>query len=194
MRYAPKDRDRASVRVLEVGCGTAPNLWFAAREGFSVAGVDAAPGAIAKARKRFSEEQLEADLRVADFGSLPFDDQQFDLAIDRGSLTCTGLGHAARAITEIERVLKPGGHFFFNPYSNRHTSASAGTAIGDGLVMDIRAGTMIGVGQICFYSEQNVRDALSRWKIRSLVHVELLELADPERTIHAEWRAVAERP
>lgn len=194
MRYAPRDRERSSIRILEVGCGTASNLWFAAREGFSVAGVDAAPEAIAKARRRFVEEGLEADLKVANFVSLPFDDEMFDLVIDRGSLTCTGLGHAANAIAEIERVIRPGGAFFFNPYSDRHTSAQSGSNISQGLVTDIRAGTMVGVGQVCFYSEQDVRDSLSRWVIRSLVHVDFVELVGQAKAIHAEWRAIAERP
>jgi len=193
MRCVPKERERRSIRILEVGCGTASNLWFAAREGFSVAGVDAAPSAIEKARTRFAQDGLSADLRVSNFISLPFDDGIFDLVIDRGSLTCTGLGHAVAAIAEIERVIVPGGAFFFNPYSNRHTSAKSGTAIGNGLVADIHAGTMVGVGQVCFYSENNVRDALAGWSIRSLVHVEAVEMAESVESVHAEWRVIAER-
>lgn len=193
MRFVPKERARRSVRILEVGCGTASNLWFAAREGFSVAGVDAAPAAIEKARTRFSKDGLSGDLRVADFTSLPFDDGSFDLVIDRGSLTCAGLSDALAAISEIERVIAPGGAFFFNPYSVRHTSAKSGTEMGNGLVADIRAGSMVGVGQICFYTETNVREALAGWSIRSLVHVEAIEVAESVESVHAEWRVIAER-
>jgi 2-polyprenyl-3-methyl-5-hydroxy-6-metoxy-1,4-benzoquinol methylase len=52
-RNAPRDRPRSEVRILEVGCGTASNLWFAAREGFNVAGVDGGESAIAYAKQRF---------------------------------------------------------------------------------------------------------------------------------------------
>jgi len=38
-RNAPKDRPRSEIKVLEVGFGTGPNLWFAAREGFRTSGV-----------------------------------------------------------------------------------------------------------------------------------------------------------
>lgn len=37
------------ISSLEVGCGTGSNLWFAAREGFLVAGAEASKSAIAAA-------------------------------------------------------------------------------------------------------------------------------------------------
>jgi hypothetical protein len=45
-RHRPRDLTPADTSVVEIGCGTAPNLWFAAREGFRVAGVDASDAAI----------------------------------------------------------------------------------------------------------------------------------------------------
>ena len=40
--------------------------------------------------KRFEREGLSGDLRVGNFTSLPFDDNSFDLVIDRASLCCIG--------------------------------------------------------------------------------------------------------
>src|SRR5262245_53509995 len=90
-RNYPRHKPRHDVRILEVGCGSGNNLWFAAREGFQVAGIDGSSSAIAYAQKRFAEEGLTGDLRVGDFTQLPFESDSFDLAIDRGSLTCCGL-------------------------------------------------------------------------------------------------------
>ena len=75
-RYAPRDRERSAVRILEIGCGAGNNLWFAAREGFSVTGIDGSATAIDYARKRFAEEGLSGDLRVGDFTALPFEDNE----------------------------------------------------------------------------------------------------------------------
>lgn len=191
----PKDKSRSVVRILEVGCGTGSNLWFAAREGFSVAGVDGSRTAIDVAQKRFKQDGLVGDLRVADFTSLPFDDNEFDLVIDRGSLVCCGLEMAKQAISEISRVTKQRGRFFFNPYSDRHSSNSAGRQGGDGLTLDITAGSLVGVGQLCFYGRSQVVTALHAggFALISLKHMEQAEVLEPGWLVHAEWRAVAEK-
>jgi SAM-dependent methyltransferase len=172
-RHAPA-RPRNSVSILEVGCGVGNNLWFAAREGFSVCGIDGSSSAIAHARRRFADEGLEADLRVGDFGSLPFADESVDLAIDRGALTCASFTAASQAIAEIRRVLKPGGSFMFNPYSTRHTSCVSHLRSADGVVAEVKTHEQIGVGQLCFYDETDVRRVLGEgWEILALEHGEL---------------------
>src|SRR5438105_645758 len=51
-----KAPSRSSVRILEVGCGPGANLWYMAREGFSVFGIDGAPTALELARLRLDRE------------------------------------------------------------------------------------------------------------------------------------------
>src|SRR5262245_57036654 len=46
--------DRRSVRICELGCGAGNNVWFAAREGFTVAGIDGSASAIEHARQRLA--------------------------------------------------------------------------------------------------------------------------------------------
>lgn len=191
-RNFPRDKPRHEVRLLEVGCAAGNNLLFAAREGFAVAGIDGSSAAIRHAEQRFEEAGLCGDLRVGDFTELPFDDNSFDLVIDRGSLTCTGLSAGQRAVSQIRRVLRPGGRFLFNPYSDKHTSAASGRRTDDGLVVDISAGTLTGVGQLCFYNQAHVQDALRvGWSIESLEHLIIEQQLERPFTVHAEWRVVA---
>jgi SAM-dependent methyltransferase len=192
-RNAPVGRPRRDVRVLEVGCGTASNLWCAAREGFDVCGIDGSPSAIASAKARFAAEGLAGDLRVGPFAPLPFATASADLAIDRGALTCVGFADGRAAIAEIRRVLQPGGRFLFNPYADDHTSCAASEAGADGLRQNIAAGTMVGVGGVCFYGRADVERALEGWSVRSLQHVAAVEWGGAARSIHSEWRAIAEK-
>lgn len=192
-RNYPRDKLRSAVKILEVGCGTGSNLWFAAREGFSVAGVDASASAITAAQKRFAEDRLSGDFRISDFTSLPFPDDEFDLVIDRGSLVCCGFEVGKQAVMEIHRVMKWGGRFFFNPYSDRHSSTSSGRKGPDGLTLGITEGTMVGVGQLCFYGRQQVESALGKFRLLSLQHMESAEMLKPGWMVHAEWRAIAEK-
>src|SRR5258708_18910792 len=108
-RYCPPNKAKNQISIIEVGCGTASNLWFAAREGMQVAGIDASQPAIQLAQERFRSENLSGDLRIGDFTELPWGGASFDMAIDPGALTCCGYNAATKAIGEVARVLRPGG-------------------------------------------------------------------------------------
>jgi SAM-dependent methyltransferase len=193
-RNAARDRPRSDVRILEVGCGSGSNLWFAAREGFSVAGIDRSASAIAAARQRFEVDRLAGDLRVGSFLELPFPDATFDLAIDRGAITCVGLTDGRRAIAEINRVVRSGGVFLFTPFAWNHFYADSGTRDTDGLVHGISRGDVVGLGPICFYRREDIEDALQPgWSIRSLIHIEQRDYAANPHDIDAEWRVIATR-
>lgn len=193
-RHAPRDRPSHEVRILEVGCGTGSNLWFAAREGYSVVGVDASETAIETARQRFEKEGLLGEFRVADFTDLPLDDKNFDLVIDRAAITNCGYSAGARAIAEVRRVLKPGGSFLFNPYADGHSSQITGQPGPDGVVTDITGGTLTGVGQICFYSADNIRSAFSQgWLLTSMRHLVMADELQDSAPTHSEWRVIAQK-
>lgn len=193
-RYAPRDRPRGEVRILEVGCGIASNLWFAAREGFQACGVEASASAVAAGRKRFAAEGLAVDLREGSFTELPFASGSFDMVFDRGALTCCGFGAAKRAVAEVRRVLRPGGRFLFNPYCENHFSASSGRPGKDGVVVDIAAGSLVGCGQLAFYSREQVLETLGEgWNILSFQYYEFVEEAVEPRMRHSEWRVVVEK-
>lgn len=196
-RFAPRTKPRSEVRILEVGCGTGSNLWFAAREGFVVSGIDGSTSAIRTANERFESENLQADLRVGDFTNLPFDDAQFDIVIDRASLTCVGRSDIARAIDEIARITAKDAAFMFTPYADTHTSRQNADISADGLARNIRQGTLVGFGQLFFASRDDITSLLERnWTIEQLVLKEERHLdvsQTQETSIHAEWRVIARR-
>lgn len=193
-KHYPKNKPRQETKILEVGCGTASNLWFAAREGFQVTGIDASPGAIDFATKRFSEEGLKGDFHVGSFTKLPFDDESFDITIDRAAITCCGFSSAEKTFDEIKRVLKCQGKFYFNPYSTQHSSFKSGIPEQDGLTINISAGTLVDTGQICFYSRQDIDRFFSQgWNLLSIQHIELTEKMEQNQSVHAEWRVIAEK-
>jgi SAM-dependent methyltransferase len=193
-RNAPRTKPRSATRILEIGCGAGNNLWFAAREGFRVAGVDGSPSAIEYAQKRLADEGLTGDLQVGDFISLPFNEDTFDFVIDRAALTCSGFISAQKTVAEVRRVLIPGGKFFFNPYSDRHSSYASGKPGPDGVTIDISGGTLVGIGPIFFYGKRDLHALFGRgWKLVSVRHVEYLEELEPLYNCHAEWIVIAEK-
>ncbi|HEU5158656.1 MAG TPA: class I SAM-dependent methyltransferase [Streptosporangiaceae bacterium] len=97
--------DVAGRRILDVGCGAGPLMAALRDQGAIVAGFDRSAEMLKLARRRLGDD---ADLRVADLSSpLPFPDGTFDDAI--ASLVLHYLEDWGPALTELRRVLKPGG-------------------------------------------------------------------------------------
>ena len=193
-RQAPRDRSRGNGNVLEVGCRTGLNLWFAAREGFAVAGLDASPSAFDAARRRFETEGLQGDLWVGLCHELPWEDESVDLAIDRWSLMRVGHAVQRQAVAEVYRVLRPGGVFFSNGYSERHSSAQAGVRQPDGRVTGIARGTLVGAGGLHFSTHGDIETLFADLgEILVLEHVEVENLALMDERRHTEWRIVARK-
>lgn len=98
--------------VLEVGCGTGTNaLWLAGR-GFEVLGIDLAPLAIDRARRKRDATGVDCEFRVADFLNDGLPGRRFDLVFDRGCFH--SFDHADERDLFAERVsaaLEPDGRW-----------------------------------------------------------------------------------
>jgi ubiquinone/menaquinone biosynthesis C-methylase UbiE len=195
-RNINKDANRSNIRILEVGCGSGNNIWFGATEGFSMTGIDGSHEAIEYARSRLKKDGLSADLTVGDFTALPYRANNFDLVFDRAAITNCGLSQAKRTVEEIYRVLIPGGKFFFNSYSELHSTAKSGSLTEDNLIVDAPGGSLAGSGQICFYSENQVKELFPHpWQIESIKHMVETELRESDQEdVHAEFRAIVLKP
>jgi ubiquinone/menaquinone biosynthesis C-methylase UbiE len=98
--------------VLEVGCGTGEVTMRAkVRAGATgaVAGIDPAPEMIAMARQKATQAGVDVDYRVAAVEALPFLVATFDVVVSSLMLHHLPENLKPRALTEIRRVLKPGG-------------------------------------------------------------------------------------
>lgn len=104
---------RKKVRdVLDLGCGNGRHAIYFARQGFRAAGIDISPQAIHWAEEWCKREGLEADLRVGDVTSLPYDDASFDVVVSHGVLDHILPEQARRTAEEVRRVLRPQGLFY----------------------------------------------------------------------------------
>ena len=148
--------DRSKVKLLEIGCGPGANVWFMAREGFSVCGIDGSATAIQRAKKRLASEGLPADLRVGDFTRLPWPDSTFDGIIENVSLYCNPISGIERALMEILRVLRPGAPFLSSFFSDRTWGYGAGDMIERDGFINLREGPLARAGFCLFLNRQRV--------------------------------------
>jgi ubiquinone/menaquinone biosynthesis C-methylase UbiE len=97
---------RAVGDVLEVAVGTGRNLPFYP-DGVRLTGVDWSPAMLGIARQRAATLGRDADLRTGDAQALDFPDESFDTVLC--ALGLCAIPDDRRAVTEMVRVLRPGG-------------------------------------------------------------------------------------
>ena len=191
MRHFAKRRKTETIKVLEIGCGAGNNLWFAAREGFDITGLDASADAISFAQSRFQQDQLEGRFVVGSFSDLPFEDQEFDLVIDRAASTNVNLEIAKTVISEVKRVLKAGGIFYSEVFSDH--ASSRGDLLSDGVLANID-GPYSGAGHIYFYSRSEIQEIYNEgWSLEELSHYERKQYLDNGVEIFAQWVLAARK-
>ncbi|MEU0208864.1 class I SAM-dependent methyltransferase [Streptomyces canus] len=150
---------RGAGEVVDLGCGDGRNLAALAAAGYRATGVDVSETALAKAERRLSSRELTARYVKADAMSLPLE------AASADAMTCFDVfSHIARpedALTEVARVLRPGGLFVVNVFTTQDSECGSGELL-FGHTYHYR-GTMFR-----FYEEAEVRELFRDWKILEL--------------------------
>jgi SAM-dependent methyltransferase len=109
--------DRSRVKILEIGSAAGANLWYLAREGFTVFGIDGSITACKKAEQRLSQGGYSArigNILVGDYYNKidNFKEDYFDAIIDVESLCCNSFQKSQKVIIKLLKKLKPRGKLF----------------------------------------------------------------------------------
>lgn len=170
MRHFGAVADRGQVRLLEVGCGAGANLWFMAREGFSVRGAEASPTAVRLAQERLDREcpgwrERGGRIDVGDMARIDAPDASFDGVLDVVAICYANLQEASRAYAELARVTRPGGRLFSRTFATGCWGEGTGAAAGPGM-WRCAEGPLAGLGATRFTAEDEVPRLLGpRWRI-----------------------------
>ena len=97
--------------VLEVGFGTGLNLPHYPAQVRRITTVDPNAGMQRLAQQRVRRSKIEVDQRVLNGERLPFESDHFDCAVS--TFTLCSIENVGQALSEVYRVLKPGGRFLF---------------------------------------------------------------------------------
>ncbi|MCR2111208.1 class I SAM-dependent methyltransferase [Campylobacter upsaliensis] len=110
-------QDRSKINILELGLGTGANLWFCAREGFKVSGIEWSKTGIERFRARLKDENLSTQIEQIKIGDYlekldNFKNESFDAWLDSYSLAYNDFEKTKQIIKKAMKKLKIGGKFF----------------------------------------------------------------------------------
>lgn len=116
-------------RVLDLGCGAGRTTFALHRLGFSrIEGLDLTPALVEWAQAHARRSGLPIPFRVGDACALPYADGSFDggLFSFNGLMAIPGRANRIRALSEMRRVLVPGGPFVFTTHDRDAAPEHAG--------------------------------------------------------------------
>ncbi len=107
------DVDFTDAHVLDLGCGVGKHAFFFESLGATVIGYDIARNALQSARARVVETKSTVTFFEQNIGKpYPLPDQSIDIVLDVMSSNSLTEGERRVYVSEIHRVLKPGGWLF----------------------------------------------------------------------------------
>lgn len=208
-RYPPEDlirfcaqrfyarQSRSDVKLLEIGFGTGANLWYLAREGFSVHGLEGSEAGAAQALQRLDTElpnwnRGEANrLRVGDMcDTLPWSDNHFDAVIDNDAVTCVNHDSACHVYAQMHRVVRPGGWLYVRTPAAGTWGDCTGEAHGHN-AWRCTEGPFSGTGIVRFASEEDLVALFAPWNVLQIEQVSRT-LENRSKT-HVEWVIIARK-
>ena len=109
--YRQRLLSAAEGRTLEIGIGSGLNLPFYPQDVREIIGLDPSPELLAMVQQAAGRTSCPVKFMNASAEATPLDDRSIDTVITTWTL-CSIPG-ASRALSEMRRVLKPGGHLLF---------------------------------------------------------------------------------
>jgi SAM-dependent methyltransferase len=104
----------ANKEVLEIGCGMGTHAGLLSRSGARLTAIDLTERAVQATQRRFETFGLNGKILRADAEHLPFADGSFDFVWSWGVIHHSS--KMEKCLSEIARVLRPGGRFFLMVY------------------------------------------------------------------------------
>lgn len=185
--YRYQRSNRQVFKVLEIGCGPGANLWYCAREGLSVYGIDGSQSAVHQALKRLNEEVplWQGNISVGDITTLDYPSDYFDAVIDNEAVYCNSFESSQRIYLEAARVLKPNGEIFVRTFADGSYGDGSGESVGENAFF-CAEGPMADKGYTRFTKFEHIPELLGpAFKILS---VELLSMTCNDRKhVDKEW-------
>ena len=180
-------------RVLELGCGAGANVHFFKKLGIHYYAIEGSAVIVNKLHEQIPD--LRDVVKVGDFTKeIPFD-QQFDLIVDRASLTHNSTAAIKHCLKIVTEKLIPGGIFIgIDWFSTQHTEYSHGVFCEDvNTRSGFERGQFLHVGKVHFSDKKHLYELFKAYNFEVLEHKIVQREIPEENNVFASWNFVARK-
>ncbi len=149
-------------KMLELGAGSGESIPFFLSVGFGYHGVDGSDTSITRIKKKYPE--IADKLAVGDFTrELPFGGD-YDLIVDRASVSHNDTQAIESCIDLVHKALKPGGLFISSDwFSTKHSEFQRGEFVDTNTRTNYPDGQFQGIGKVHFSDEKEIVRLFSKF-------------------------------
>lgn len=191
MRYAHPKNYKVGPVVVELGCGTGPNISFFLENDFTYCGIEGSFSAVEITRKEFGDKVV---IHHDDFTKrLPFADASVDLVVDRSATTHNAKREIVRVVNETYRILKDNGTMIaVDWFSDQDSESASGEAVDPKTKTNYALGRFKDVGTVHFFDKEEICGLFSDgWEIEYLSHQTSTEIIPAKDNTIASYNVVA---
>lgn len=186
--------NRQEIKLLEVGCGPGANLWYMAREGFTVYGIDGSETAVKQAKSRLDEEcpGWGGEIRVGDILNLPYPDHFFDAVIDNEAIYSNSFQNSIQIYQELARVTKVGGKIFSRTFATGCWGDGTGEKVGHRAYL-VGEGPLHQKGYSRFTDYEEIPELIQGFSITEVQLLSKKVMTNPSEQDVREWIIIGEK-
>ena len=189
MRNKPQKRN---FKVLELGCGAGANIPLFVSLEADYYSVEGSKTIVDKLHQRFPH--LKDNIMVGDFTDF-IPEVQFDLIVDRASLTCNHEESIIKSLKKCHERLNVGGKYIgVDWFSTHHSDYKKGIQAEDIWTRKDMVGSGFeGTGRAHFSDQNHLIELFKEFEVKSLSHSVLSEKIPSLNTNVATWNFVMEK-
>jgi len=191
MRYARPTG--SEFRVLELGCGAGANIPFFKKLGVQYYSIEGSSSIVNKLWRIYPE--YKNNIIVGDFTQdIPFK-EEFDLVVDRGSLTHNSTSAIKSSLKLVHNKLNPNGKYIgIDWFSTMHSDYQRGLSCEDNYTRcNITEGHLAHTGIVHFSDKTHLEELFSTFIIEVLEHKVIKREIPEDKFVFASWNLVASK-
>jgi SAM-dependent methyltransferase len=190
MRYVQPTNNQ--IKVLEIGCGAGANIPFFLAQRFKYYGIDGSQTIVNKLKRRFP--RIKGNLISGDFTrQIPFD-EEFDLVVDRSSLTHDTTEGIKHCLDLVHEKMKDNAKYIgIDWFSTDHQDFSVNVKKIDRYTRTgYTTGQFANIGLVHFSNKSHLLKLFEKFEIMVLEHKVVVSEV-PRKKKFATWNFVAKK-